>query len=57
MDTVLPLRRRTMNDLPMPTWFPEDENEALAEELFDDELFQFTQPTITYEETQQKSKA
>ncbi|ESO82772.1 hypothetical protein LOTGIDRAFT_108795 [Lottia gigantea] len=45
-DTVLPLRRKTENPPPMPTWYPEDESEQLAEEYFDEDLFQFTNESL-----------
>ena len=40
----------------MPTFFPEDVQEPLPEELFDEKLFKFTDPTIIYEEEKQITK-
>lgn len=38
---------------PMPTFYPEDSPEEIREEYFDDELFQFSQDSIKYEEEEQ----
>lgn len=53
-DTILRYRREEMLKKPpiMPTFFPGDEAEALEEEIFDEGLFQFSQPTITFAETE-----
>ncbi|XP_059143743.1 large ribosomal subunit protein uL3m-like [Physella acuta] len=51
-DTLLPLKRirpENAEGLPMPTWFPDDASEPLPEELFDEDLFQFTDPSIDLE--------
>jgi large subunit ribosomal protein L3 len=48
-DTLLPTKRikeENAGGLPMPTWYPEDETEPIPDELFDEELFQFTDPSI-----------
>ncbi|BFZ13453.1 hypothetical protein BsWGS_16492 [Bradybaena similaris] len=48
-DSLLPTRRikeENAGNLPMPTWYPEDETEPIPEELFDEKLFQFTDPSI-----------
>jgi hypothetical protein len=48
----------TVAALPMPTFYPDDVKEPLPEEIFDKDLFQFTEPSITYpEEAQTKSKS
>ena len=40
----------------MPTYYADDAKEPLPEELFDKDLFQFTEPSIVYsaEETDKK---
>ena len=58
MDTRLRYRRVAMANrgkvdeaigpLPMPTFFPDDVTESMPEELFDKDLFQFAEPSITY---------
>ncbi|CAL1540093.1 unnamed protein product [Lymnaea stagnalis] len=51
-DTVLPTKRikaENAENVPMPTWFPEDETEPIPEELFDEEMFQFTSPSVELE--------
>ena len=51
MDTVLPLRKPNPEDPPpMPTWYPEDATDPLPEEYLDEDLYDFNDPTITYEE-------
>ncbi|KAJ4443793.1 hypothetical protein ANN_05573 [Periplaneta americana] len=47
-DTKLPLRRLTEAPY-FPTFYPEDE-EALPEEIYSDDLHPFTAPSITYDE-------
>ena len=39
-----------MNESPpyMPTFYPEDANEELPEDIYDKDLHQFSDPTITY---------
>ena len=37
----------------MPTYYPEDSKEEIPEEYFDEELFQFTDDSIKYEEEEQ----
>ena len=34
----------------MPTWYPDDEKEPLAEDIYADGIFRFSQPTIVFEE-------
>jgi len=47
----------SVSAVPMPTYYPDDSNESLPEELFDKDLFQFTEPSITYpEESDSKTK-
>jgi len=43
---------------PMPTFYADDAKEPLPEELFDKDLFQFTEPSIVYsiEDTDKKKK-
>lgn len=59
-DTTLPHRRHKLllkNDPPpMPTYIPESIDEELPEEYFDDELYQFTEPTIVFEEEKVQKK-
>ncbi|KAL5021259.1 hypothetical protein ScPMuIL_000414 [Solemya velum] len=50
-DTVLPNRiRATKEPPPMPTCYPEDISDELPEELFHEDLFRFTEPSISYAE-------
>ena len=51
MDTSLVNRRDEMMERPplMPTYFPGD-LEDIQEEIFDEELYQFTEETIKFEE-------
>jgi hypothetical protein len=67
-DTVLRYRREAMAKrhtvdksvaaLPMPTFYADDVKEPLPEDLFDKDLFQFTEQSLTYpEEAQTKSKS
>ena len=58
-DSVLPLRRRLMLDEPpfMPTFYPDlDSKEPLPEELNHESLFDFSAPSIVYEEDKSKKK-
>jgi large subunit ribosomal protein L3 len=57
-DTVLTYRKPDPKENPrfMPTFFPGDETETISEELFDENLFQLTEPTLTYEEEKAKVK-
>lgn len=52
-DTILPSLKKEMTAKeihpPMPTAYPEDFNEGLPEEVFDDELFQLHDPTLKFE--------
>jgi len=70
MDTKLVYRRAAMAQrhvtdttvaaLPMPTFYPDDVKEPLPEDIFDKDLFQFVEPSISYPEestTKSKSKA
>lgn len=50
MDTVLPRRKNLDRPPLMPTCYPEDLEGPLPEEAFHDDLFQFTEPSITYKE-------
>jgi len=53
-DTVLPKKRLKMKEHPplMPTFYPdEDSTEPLAEDIFDDDVFQFKDSTITLEDS------
>ena len=36
--------------IPMPTWYKDDVDEPLPEDIFDPELFQLDQPTIMFED-------
>jgi len=58
-DTSLFYRREAMLQTPpiMPTFFPGDEGENQDEELFDEELFQFNQPSITIADTEKAKKS
>ncbi|XP_032904583.1 39S ribosomal protein L3, mitochondrial [Amblyraja radiata] len=46
IDTMLPNRREENKNPPFPTYFA-DESEELPEDLFDDEMFQFTEPSVS----------
>ncbi|KAG2465083.1 RM03 protein, partial [Polypterus senegalus] len=46
-DTRLPTRTENNQNPPFPTYFKDGE-ENLPEDLYDDEMFQFTEPSITY---------
>ncbi|XP_041376031.1 39S ribosomal protein L3, mitochondrial-like [Gigantopelta aegis] len=48
-DTCLP-RRKPRDPPPMPTWLPEDSSEELPEEMFHDDLHQFADLSIQYED-------
>ncbi len=41
---------------PLPTFYPDDSNEPLPDELFADDLHQFKDPTIKFEGFQVKEK-
>lgn len=58
-DTSLFYRREAMLQTPpiMPTFFPGDEGENQDEELFDEELFQFNQPSIIIADTEKAKKS
>jgi hypothetical protein len=44
--------------LPMPTFYPDDVKEPFEEDIFDKELFQFTEPSVSYpEELESKTKS
>lgn len=45
-DTVLPNRKPAMLNPPFPTYFAEEEGE-LDEDLYDEELFVHTEPSVT----------
>nr|XP_033785908.1 39S ribosomal protein L3, mitochondrial isoform X2 [Geotrypetes seraphini] len=46
-DSNLPAYRGQSENLPFPTFFA-DGDEELPEDLFDDEIFQFSEPSVTY---------
>lgn len=46
-DTNLPTRLKYNKDLPFPTFFA-DGDEQLPEDLYDEEMFQFSEPSIMY---------
>ncbi|XP_075212615.1 mitochondrial ribosomal protein L3 [Lycorma delicatula] len=48
-DTLLPLKKFTSKPPGFPTHFPEEDNEPLPEELYDDSIHYFENPSITYE--------
>lgn len=43
---MLPNRQEENKNPPFPTYFA-DESEELPEDLFDDEMFQFTEPSVS----------
>ncbi|XP_069767353.1 large ribosomal subunit protein uL3m isoform X2 [Narcine bancroftii] len=45
IDTALPTHQEDNKDPPFPTHFA-DESEELPEDLFDDEMFQYTEPSV-----------
>ncbi|GAB1598192.1 39S ribosomal protein L3, mitochondrial-like [Argonauta hians] len=47
-DTKFPFKESPDNPPPMPTCFAEDEPENLPENLYDDELFQFSEQSLTF---------
>ena len=48
-DTILHYRQQKRDPAPpMPTFYADDAKEPLPEELFDSDLFQFTEPSIVY---------
>lgn len=59
-DTTFRARQQEVVDRqqqpPMPTFYSDDITEPLPEELFDKDLFQFTEPSIVYsiEEAEKK---
>lgn len=59
-DTCLPNRRDEMlksnNTPPMPTYIPEVNEKEHPAEYFDSELYQFTQPSIVFEEEKVQKK-
>ncbi|KAK2180362.1 hypothetical protein NP493_446g01040 [Ridgeia piscesae] len=59
MDTTLFYRKQAMEDQPpyMPTFFPEDTGDSdLPEEIVDEKLFSFKEPSIRYEEEASTTK-
>lgn len=54
MDTSVAERRQSMATHPplMPTYYPGD-LEDIPEELYDEDLFQFNEPTISFDQEQQ----
>jgi large subunit ribosomal protein L3 len=52
LDTYLNYRKMPLlkNPPQMPTWFSEDAQEPLPEELFDESLFQFTDDSLQLQE-------
>ncbi|XP_051871622.1 39S ribosomal protein L3, mitochondrial [Pristis pectinata] len=46
IDTALPSHQEDNKNPPFPTYFA-DENEELPEDLFDDEMYQFTEPSVS----------
>ena len=53
-DTKLFYRRDRLTALPpvMPTFYADDVTEPLPEEIFDEKLYKFTDPTIVFPETE-----
>ena len=57
MDCIFRHRRVLKTNTPMPTWFPEDAEETLPEDIYSDKMYQFGQPTVVFkEEKQMKQK-
>lgn len=50
MDTSLSLRRKKRKSPPplMPTFYPEDADGPIAEEYFDETIFDFSEPSIEF---------
>ncbi|XP_040288771.1 39S ribosomal protein L3, mitochondrial [Bufo bufo] len=46
-DTKLAVKQKGFENLPFPTYFA-DGDEELPEDLFDEEIFQFNEPSVTY---------
>jgi len=59
-DTKLVYRRQKLIDEesspPMPTFYADDAKEPLPEELYDKDVFQFTEPSIVYSVEEQDKK-
>lgn len=53
-DTVLPTRRSTILNPPFPTYFTEEEGD-LDEDLYNDDLFVHTEPSVTLSWIQSQS--
>ena len=51
MDTGLHQKMNINNPPPLPTCYPEDLSEEPPEDIYDEELFQFSQPSIAYAES------
>jgi len=52
-DTYIPKKRLHPSrdeNVPMPTWFPEDADTPLPDEFFDDKMFDMSKPSIVEEE-------
>ncbi|XP_072139415.1 large ribosomal subunit protein uL3m isoform X1 [Mobula birostris] len=47
IDSGLPNLKEHNKNPPFPTYFADDENEELPEDLFDDEVYQFTEPSVS----------
>ncbi|XP_059801183.1 39S ribosomal protein L3, mitochondrial [Hypanus sabinus] len=47
IDSGLPNLQEHNKNPPFPTYFADDENEELPEDLFDDEMFQFSEPSVS----------
>lgn len=56
MDTKLIHHKRALAEHPpsMPTWMPEDTPGVHIEELYEDNLHQFSEPSITFQDAKGK---
>lgn len=50
-DTRLPLKKKKEAPKNFPTFFPDEEEDTLPEDLYDEHLHVFDNPTITFEDT------
>ena len=51
-DTFLPSKKLQKDAPPFPTYYPE-EDEELDEDLYDEELFRFTDTSVIYEQDEE----
>jgi large subunit ribosomal protein L3 len=47
-DSTLPAYKDSCKNLPFPTYFPDGDEEELPEDLFDESVWQPSEPSITF---------